>query len=121
MHKVPPHFRDNAPNSVELRFSAALPDDDPGPLGGSLVVNARRVVRTRTVRSSVRHWSQTQHSELWLLDVDGTRVAIQLASFPETDSALVAEAHAVVDSIVVEPTTSRGGVVFHLPEGWDSG
>ena len=60
-------------------------------------------------------------TELWLLDIDGTRVAIQLDSFPDTDPALLAEARAVIESIVVEPTESGHRLVFRLLEGWDSG
>ena len=60
-------------------------------------------------------------TEVWLLDVEGTRVAILLSSFPDTDPALVAEAQAVIESIVVEPTESGHRLVFRLLEGWDSG
>ena len=61
------------------------------------------------------------HTEMWLLDVEGTRVAILLDSYPDTDPALVDEARAVIESIVVEPTDSGHRLVFRLLEGWDSG
>ena len=58
---------------------------------------------------------------MWLLDVEGTRIAVLLDSFPDTDPALVVEARAVIESIVVEPTESGHRLVFRLLEGWDSG
>jgi hypothetical protein len=61
------------------------------------------------------------NAEMWLLDVEGTRVAIVLDSYPDTDPALVDEARAVIESIVVEPTDSGHRLVFRLLAGWDSG
>ena len=55
-------------------------------------------------------------TQMWLLDIDGTRVAILLNSFPDTDPALVAEAEAVIESIVVEPAGDEAvrRLVFRL-------
>ncbi len=118
MHKVPEGWTSTAPNSVELTFHAKEAADGPGMMESSLAMRA--------------WWAEGRfdehparvldvHTEVWLLDVDGTRVAILLDSFPDTDPALVAEARAVIDSIVVEPTESGYRLVFRLLEGWDSG
>jgi hypothetical protein len=103
MHKVPATWTDTAPNSVELTFYAAEPLD-PIPVMG----HAAR-------------YGPDVHTEMWLFEVDGTMVAILIDSFPDTDPALVAEARAVVESIVVEPTDPGHRLVFRLLEGWDSG
>jgi hypothetical protein len=103
MHKVPATWTDTAPNSVELTFYAAEP---LAPL---------------PVMGHAARYSPDVHTEMWLFDVDGTMVAILIDSFPDTDSALVAEARAVVESIVIEPTESGHRLVFRLLEGWDSG
>jgi len=103
MHKVPATWTGAAPNSVELTFYAAEPLE-PLPVMGHA---ARFGPDVRT--------------EMWLFDVDGTMVAILIDSSPDTDPALVAEARAVVESIVVEPTDSGHRLVFRLLEGWDSG
>jgi hypothetical protein len=60
-------------------------------------------------------------TEMWIIDVEGTRVAIVLNAYPQTDPALVEEARAVIESIVVEPTETGRRLVFRLQEGWDSG
>ena len=65
--------------------------------------------------------STDARTETWLLDVDGTVVVILLDSYPDTDPSLVAEARAVIESIVAEPTDSGHRLVFRLLEGWDSG
>jgi hypothetical protein len=103
MHKVPATWTDTAPNSVELTFYAAEP---LAPL---------------PVMGHAARYSPDVHTEMWLFDVDGTMVAILMDSFPDTDPALVAEARAVVESIVVEPPDPGHRLVFRLLEGWDSG
>lgn len=116
MHKVPETYTDSAPNSVELTFHAAAATDEP---------------QTLTSPAVSRSWwdGQFDHpaqvldlrEEVWLLDVEGTRVAILLDSYPATDPALLDEARAVIESIVAEPTESGHRLVFRLLEGWDSG
>jgi hypothetical protein len=118
MHKVPEGWSSTAPNSVELAFLAAEEADAPEMMWSPAVFRSwwaegrfdehpARVLDVRT--------------EMWLLDVQGTRVAILLDSYPDTDPALLAEARAVIDSIVVLPTASGPRLVFRLLEGWDSG
>jgi hypothetical protein len=116
MHKVPETYTDSAPNSVELTFHAAAATDEP---------------QTLTSPAVSRSWWDGQfdqpaqvlelREEVWLLDVEGTRVAILLDSYPDTDPALLAEARAVIESVVAEPTESGHQLVFRLLEGWDSG
>ena len=117
MHKIPDTWTDDVPNGVELSFSAFDPSDVP-----------------EMSRHAMWHglWDEgpfdqparvgwVVSTELWLLDVDGTRVAIQLDAFPDADPAILAEARAAIESIVVEPTDSGHRLVFRLLEGWDSG
>jgi hypothetical protein len=119
MHKLPVPSSER-PASVELTFVAADAAAEPDSMAGSALGRSwwdgdpsehpARVVDVRT--------------QAWLVDVDDTRVAILLESFPDTDPALVAEAEAVVESIVVEPAGDGNlpRLVFRLLEwGWDSG
>jgi hypothetical protein len=103
MHKVPATWTGAAPNSVELTFYAAKPLD------------------LLEIMGHAARYSPDVRTEMRLLDVEGTMVAILIDSFPDTDPALVAEARAVVESIVIEPRDSGHRLVFRLLEGWDSG
>ncbi len=51
----------------------------------------------------IRAAENGQHQELWILDVAGTRLVIDAATFPETSAADRAELQAIVDSLVIEP------------------
>jgi hypothetical protein len=117
MHKVPGTWTSTAPNSVELTFHTSA--NRPRGMGMSHAILGpwweegpfdEHPVRVHEVRT-----------EIWLLDVEGARVAILLDSFPDTDPELVAEAEAVIESIVAKPTKSGHRIVFRLLEGWDSG
>ena len=44
-----------------------------------------------------------EHDELWILDVDGTRLVIDLASFVTTSDADIAEARAIVAGLQIQP------------------
>lgn len=118
MHKVPAGWRATAPNSVELTFHAADGADAPRGMWSPALLRSwwedHRFDDHAQVVAEV-------HTEMWLLDVEGTRIAVLLDSFPDTDPALVVEARAVIESIVVEPTESGHRLVFRLLEGWDSG
>jgi hypothetical protein len=103
--------------SVELTFLAGAPTTAPPMLVSPAALQGWRDERRfgeATQVSEVR-------TELWLVDVESTRVAILLDSYPDTDPALLAEARAVIDSIIVLPTASGPRLVFRLPAGWDSG
>jgi hypothetical protein len=117
MHKVPGTWTSTAPNSVELTFHTSV--DRPRGMGMSHGILGpwweegpfdEHPVRVHEVRT-----------EVWLLDIEGARVAILLDSFPDTDPELVAEAQAVIESIVAKPTKSGHRIVVRLLEGWDSG
>ena len=62
-------------------------------------------------------------TRLWVVDIDGTTVAIRVESSADTIDADVAEALAIVHSIKVEPDQNSLGfmLVLTLPGGWDSG
>jgi hypothetical protein len=115
MHKVP-----ETGGSVELTFFAGTPPDRP-------TIESHAVWRPYVMEDGPfdhpTRMDNDVRTEIWLLDVEGMRVAILLDSFSETDPALLAEARAVVDSIVVEPSTEDAPprLVFRLEEGWDAG
>jgi hypothetical protein len=44
-----------------------------------------------------------EHDELWILDVDGRRLVIDLFSFRATSAAELAEARAIVEGLVIKP------------------
>jgi hypothetical protein len=54
--------------------------------------------------SFVRAADNGQRQDLWILDVDGTRLVIDAATYPRTTPADRAELLAIVDSLVIEPT-----------------
>ena len=62
--------------------------------------------------------------ETWYVDIEGTRIAISLTAKAGTSQADLEEAHAIIDSIRVEPYDDRDGfrLVFTLTtDDWDSG
>jgi hypothetical protein len=118
MHKILADDTGDALNLVELNFHAGPLDDQP-PIESHAIRRAwwledADLDRPTRVGDEVR-------TESWVLDVEDMRVLILLASYPDTDPALVDEARAVIESIVVEPTDSGQRLVFRLLEGWDSG
>jgi hypothetical protein len=52
----------------------------------------------------VRAADNGQRQDLWILDVAGTRLVIDAATYPETSAGDRAEMQAIVDTLVVEPT-----------------
>jgi hypothetical protein len=53
--------------------------------------------------SFVRAAENGQHQDLWILDVDGTRLVIDAATFPQTSAADRAELQTIVETLVIEP------------------
>lgn len=61
-------------------------------------------------------------TEIWLVDIDDTRVTFIVEAQPGTTAAELAEAHAILESIRSEPKDgARIRLTFTLPKGWDSG
>lgn len=54
--------------------------------------------------SFIRAAENGQHQDLWILDVDGTRLVIDAATYPRTTAADRAELQAIVDSLLIETT-----------------
>jgi hypothetical protein len=52
----------------------------------------------------VRAAENGQSEDLWILDVAGTRLVIDAATFPETSADDQAEMQAIVDTLLIEPT-----------------
>jgi hypothetical protein len=52
----------------------------------------------------VRAAENGQREDLWILDVAGTRLVIDAATFPETSAEDRAEMQGIVDSLLIEPT-----------------
>ncbi len=62
--------------------------------------------------------------EEWIVDIDGTTIAIHLMAEPDAGEAELAEAHAIVDSMRTEPQENRLGfrLIFSITTNdWDSG
>ena len=62
--------------------------------------------------------------ERWIVDAEGTRIAIQLTTRPGTSEAELDEANAIIDSMRTEAKDYRLGfmLVFRLTTNdWDSG
>jgi hypothetical protein len=62
--------------------------------------------------------------EEWVVDIDGTRIAVYLKSAPGTSEIELAEAHAIIASMRTEPRDTDLGfrLVFTLTTNdWDSG
>ena len=62
-------------------------------------------------------------TQVWIVDMGGTRVTITLEAQPSTTAAELAEAQAIIESIHREPAPTGGSwrLTFALPAGWDSG
>ena len=60
--------------------------------------------------------------EIWIIDIEGRSVTIEVEVGPSSAARGIAEARAIIQSIQVEPTRSSPGFVllFTLPSGWDS-
>ena len=54
-------------------------------------------------QSGDRQAIPTERDELWILDVDGTRLVLDLFSFPTTDKALIEEARGIVETMIITP------------------
>ena len=54
--------------------------------------------------SFIRAAEHGQRQDLWILDVDGTRLVIDAATYPETSAADRAELDTIVETLVIEPT-----------------
>jgi hypothetical protein len=108
-----------AGTSVEISMKALL-DEGYGPglydISNPYVGDERPYPETPERISDVR-------MQLWVMDLDGTRVGIAIKSYPGTSAELLAEAEAVVQSMHPEPIPGSTGrrVVFTLLDGWDSG
>jgi hypothetical protein len=62
-------------------------------------------------------------TRLWVVEIDGTTIAIRVESSADTVESDIAEAQAIVASIRVEQDTNALGFMlsFLSPGGWDSG
>jgi hypothetical protein len=62
--------------------------------------------------------------EKWIVDIEGTTIAILLSARPGTSQIDLADAHAIIDSIRTDPRDNNLGfrLVFTLTtDDWDSG
>ncbi len=62
--------------------------------------------------------------EWWVVDIEGTTIAIRVEARPGTNEAHLAEAHAIIESMRTEPRDNEFGfrLVFTLTTNdWDSG
>jgi hypothetical protein len=113
MHKV---LTDGSA-AVEMMFLVATAEDDVSVSIGKARRSEEEALPTLpTLIGEAR-------TEVWMMDVDGTSVALVIISTGETAAASVTEARDVIRSIRVTPSGNDSGfrLVFQLPEGWDSG
>jgi hypothetical protein len=54
--------------------------------------------------SFIRAADNGQRQDLWILDVAGTRLVIDAATYPDTSADVRAELQAMVDTLLIEPT-----------------
>ena len=61
-------------------------------------------------------------TEVWEIAIEDTKVTILLFAEPDVTDAELAEGHAIVDSIRIEPWDNEAGfrMIFTIPDGWDS-
>lgn len=61
-------------------------------------------------------------TEVWVVDIEGTKITISVSAQPDVTEAELAEAHTIVESIRTEPWETQAGfrMIFTLPAGWDS-
>ena len=61
--------------------------------------------------------------EVWIVDIEGRSVTIELEVGPGSVARGIAEARAIFQSIQIEPESgaSEYRLLFTLPFGWDSG
>jgi hypothetical protein len=52
----------------------------------------------------VRGADDGQREDLWILDVAGTRLVIDAATYPETSTGDRAEMQSIVETLLIEPT-----------------
>ncbi len=62
--------------------------------------------RAWTAGSDLRESPPGERNRLWILDMDGTRVMVDLAIPPNADADLVAELEGVIASLRIEPATA---------------
>jgi len=94
---------------VDPKMAAADPED-----GASVVVAGHDGIYQRT---------DAQH-EQWIVDIEGTTTIIELKAKPDTSRADLSEAHAIIDSMRIEPDNNSLGfsLVFTIKTNdWDSG
>ena len=100
---------------VSIIFSALANHYESGPNAITVAGYDGTYQELPTGRDGVR-------TEIWLVDIDGTRVTFTVEAQPGTTAAELAEAHAILGSIRSEPTDgARIRLTFTLPKGWDSG
>jgi hypothetical protein len=89
----------------------SVPDDD----GDAVTLAGHDAIYTRI----------DARTEEWIVDIEGTTVAIRLTTRPGTSDADLAEAQAIIDSMYTEPTESAPygwRLFFRLAtDDWDSG
>jgi hypothetical protein len=63
-----------------------------------------------------------ERSEMWVVDIEHMKMVIYLAACSDVTDAELAEGHAIVNSIRIEPWENEPGfrMIFKIPNGWDS-
>jgi hypothetical protein len=110
------HNPNDASIGVSITFSASANDYESGPTAAVVAGYDGTYQELPISADGIR-------TELWIVDIEGTRVTITVEAQPSTTAAELAEAHAIIGSIRSEPTEGGAGfrLIFMSPGGWDSG
>ena len=103
-----------APGDVEIRIEAVpgAPITDDGATAVTVAGHDGLYRRIDALR------------EEWIVDIEGTTIAIRVDTLPRTNPTNLAEAHAIIESMRTEPQDNDLGfrLVFTLTtDNWDSG
>lgn len=102
------------PGNVEIRVEVLPEGAMPGDGGDATTVAGHEGVYRRI----------DDHREVWIVDIEGTTIAIHLTAEPDASQAELAEAHAIIDSMRTEAQDNDLGfrLIFTLTtDDWDSG
>jgi hypothetical protein len=115
MHRVP--------DAIAVTFSKSDNAYGPGPESVKVAGYDATYQELPLNKTDPDSWPEGFLLHVWIVDIDDTKITITVQSAPSTSAEVLAEAKAIVDSIILERTTKATGfkLTFDLQAGWDSG
>jgi len=108
-------YSDDHAGSVIIVFSASANAYESGPTAVTVAGYNGTYQELPISADGVR-------TQLWIVDIEDTRVTITVEAQPDATAAQLAEAHAIIESIRREPMGAGFGLSFTLSsDDWDSG